>query len=315
MAPKEQEYMIMSFRALFTAGLAAFAPLVSAYTTPKGDPTGNAIYEPGLNSIVPVGKPFTITWEPDTKGKVSLVLLHGPSTNVKPIATIVESIDNTGSYDWTPDTGLAPNKTYYGIELIVEGTGQYQYSTQFGISNDNYKEELASTGASTASATTTVSVNIKSPVSAAAASASDAVSSAASSASSVVASASSSAASVHSSASSAIAMSASAAMTSASVSHNSTVHTSMFHPANGTVSVKSSASGVAASVSSSMHSGASSASSSMSTASRSASRSAASASGSASASASAAAQTGAAVKVGAGFGGLAFAAGVVALVL
>lgn len=116
----------MSFRALFTAGLAAFAPLVSAYTTPKGDPTGNAIYEPGLNSIVPVGKPFTITWEPDTKGKVSLVLLHGPSTNVKPIATIVESIDNTGSYDWTPDTGLAPNKTYYGIELIVEGTGQYQ---------------------------------------------------------------------------------------------------------------------------------------------------------------------------------------------
>lgn len=116
----------MSFRALFTAGLAAFAPLASAYTTPKGDPTGNAIYEPGLNSIVPVGKPFTITWEPDTKGKVSLVLLHGPSTNVKPIATIVESIDNTGSYDWTPDTGLAPNKTYYGIELIVEGTGQYQ---------------------------------------------------------------------------------------------------------------------------------------------------------------------------------------------
>jgi hypothetical protein len=116
----------MSFRALFTAGLAAFAPLTSAYTTPKGDPTGNAIYEPGLNSIVPVGKPFTITWEPDTKGKVSLVLLHGPSTNVKPIQTIVESIDNTGSYEWTPDTHLAPNKTYYGIELVVDGTGQYQ---------------------------------------------------------------------------------------------------------------------------------------------------------------------------------------------
>lgn len=116
----------MSFRALFTAGLAAFAPLASAYTTPKGDPTGNAIYEPGLNSIVPVGKPFTITWQPDTKGKVSLVLLHGPSTNVVPIQTIVESIDNTGSYDWTPDTNLAPNKTYYGIELIVDGTGQYQ---------------------------------------------------------------------------------------------------------------------------------------------------------------------------------------------
>lgn len=116
----------MSFRALFTAGLAAFAPLASAYTTPKGDPTGNAIYEPGLNSIVPVGKPFTITWEPDTKGTVSLVLLHGPSTNCVPIHTIVEGINNTGSYDWTPDTSLAPNKTYYGIELVVDGTGQYQ---------------------------------------------------------------------------------------------------------------------------------------------------------------------------------------------
>lgn len=116
----------MSLRALFTAGLAAFGPLASAYTTPKGDPTGNAIYEPGLNSIVPVGKPFTITWEPDTEGTVSLVLLHGPSTNCVPIKTIVEGINNTGSYDWTPSTDLAPNKTYYGIELVVDGTGQYQ---------------------------------------------------------------------------------------------------------------------------------------------------------------------------------------------
>jgi hypothetical protein len=116
----------MSFRTLFTASLAAFAPLVAAYTAPKGDPSGNAIYEPGLNSIVPVGKPFSITWQPTTQGKISLVLLHGPSTNVVPIKTIVEDIDNTGSYDWTPPTDLEPNKTYYGIQLIVEGTGQYQ---------------------------------------------------------------------------------------------------------------------------------------------------------------------------------------------
>ncbi|KAI5247544.1 hypothetical protein E4T43_02018 [Aureobasidium subglaciale] len=283
----------MSFRALFTAGLAAFAPLASAYTVPKGDPTGNAIYEPGLNSIVPVGKPFTITWSPDTKGKVALVLLHGPSTNVVPIATIAESIDNTGSYEWTPDTKLAPNTTYYGIELIVEETGQYQYSTQFGISNPNYKDdESSSSGASTASATTTVSVNIKTPVTAAAASASDAVSSLISSASSVEASVSSSIASKISSASSAVGKSATAAVATAS----------------------SSTSAAAASVSS----GASSARSSMSTATRSASGSAASAASatrSASASSSPAAATGAAVKVGAGFGGLAFAAGVAALAL
>ena len=116
----------MSFITLFTAGLAAFAPLASAYTTPTGDPSGNAIYEPGLNSIVPVGKPFTITWDPTTEGNVSLVLLHGPSSNCVPIQTIAESIENSGSYDWTPSTDLAPNKTYYGLELIVVKTGQYQ---------------------------------------------------------------------------------------------------------------------------------------------------------------------------------------------
>ncbi|KAG9532213.1 hypothetical protein KCU93_g1177, partial [Aureobasidium melanogenum] len=275
----------MSFRALFTAGLAAFAPLASAYTTPKGDPTGNAMYEPGLNSIVPVGKPFTITWEPDTKGTVSLVLLHGPSTNCVPIHTIVEGINNTGSYDWTPDTSLAPNKTYYGIELVVDGTGQYQYSTQFGISNDEYKGSSSSAGASTAPATTTPIVNIKTPVSAQAVSASDAVSSAASSVSSVVASASSSVASQISSASSSVASGMSSASSAVSSHHSS---------ASGAVS---------------------SAMSSMSTATKSASSSASSASKSASSSASPAASTGGAAAINAGFGGLAFAAGVVAMVL
>ncbi|KAI4781574.1 hypothetical protein E4T52_03518 [Aureobasidium sp. EXF-3400] len=275
----------MSFRALFTAGLAAFAPLASAYTTPKGDPTGNAIYEPGLNSIVPVGKPFTITWEPDTKGTVSLVLLHGPSTNCVPIHTIVEGINNTGSYDWTPDTSLAPNKTYYGIELVVDGTGQYQYSTQFGISNDEYKGSSSSAGASTAPATTTPIVNIKTPVSAQAVSASDAVSSAASSVSSVVASASSSVASQISSASSSVASGMSSASSAVSSHHSS---------ASGSVS---------------------SAMSSMSTATKSASSSASSASKSASSSASPTASTGGAAAINAGFGGLAFAAGVVAMVL
>ncbi|KAG9689183.1 hypothetical protein KCU95_g9854, partial [Aureobasidium melanogenum] len=273
----------MSFRALFTAGLAAFAPLASAYTTPKGDPTGNAIYEPGLNSIVPVGKPFTITWEPDTEGTVSLVLLHGPSTNCVPIHTIVEGINNTGSYDWTPDTSLAPNKTYYGIELVVDGTGQYQYSTQFGISNDEYKGSSSSAGASSAPATTTPVQNIKGPVSAQAVSASDAVSSAASSVSSAVASASSSMASQISSASSSVASGMSSASSAVSSHHSS---------ASGAVS---------------------SAMSSMSTATKSASSSASSASKSASS--SPAASTGGAAAINAGFGGLAFAAGVVAMVL
>lgn len=51
-----------SLFSLFTAGLACIAT-VNAYTQPVGDsPVGNPIYKPGLNDIVPVGSPYTITW-------------------------------------------------------------------------------------------------------------------------------------------------------------------------------------------------------------------------------------------------------------
>lgn len=50
-----------SLFSLFTAGLALFAPLATAYTQPVGDsPKGNPISQPGLMSIVPAGKPFTV---------------------------------------------------------------------------------------------------------------------------------------------------------------------------------------------------------------------------------------------------------------
>ena len=62
------------------------------------------------------------------------MLLRGPSTNVVPLYSIVENIPNTGSYSWTPSTSLQADTTHYGIELIVDATGQFQYSPQFGIS-------------------------------------------------------------------------------------------------------------------------------------------------------------------------------------
>ena len=39
---------------------------------------------------------------------------------------------------WTPSTSLEPDVTHYGLQIIVDGTGEYQYSTQFGISNPSY---------------------------------------------------------------------------------------------------------------------------------------------------------------------------------
>jgi len=118
--------------------VAALAGLTAAYTPPKGNPTGNAIIKPGLQEQVEAGKPYVITWQPSTPttGNVALLLLRGPSENVKYLETIVDSTKNTGTYTWTPSTSLENDVTHYGIQIIVEGTGQYQYSTQFGIKND-----------------------------------------------------------------------------------------------------------------------------------------------------------------------------------
>ncbi|KXG47050.1 Cell wall beta-glucan synthesis [Penicillium griseofulvum] len=114
----------------------ALVALAAAHTQPDytKNPTGNAIVAPGLNEIVPEGKTYTIKWTPTTTGPISLVLLRGPSTNVQPLKTLAESIPNSGEFKWTPGSDLEADVTHYGLLLVVEGTGQYQYSTQFGIS-------------------------------------------------------------------------------------------------------------------------------------------------------------------------------------
>ncbi|KAG0643320.1 Ser-Thr-rich glycosyl-phosphatidyl-inositol-anchored membrane family-domain-containing protein [Tuber brumale] len=122
---------------LFTVLAAALTSFANAYTTPVGDPEGNPISKPGLGEIVPVGSPYTITWNPTTQGTVTLLLLRGPSTNVVPLYPIVEKAPNTGTFSWTPAADLEADVSRYGIQLIDDATGKYQYTTQFGISNSN----------------------------------------------------------------------------------------------------------------------------------------------------------------------------------
>jgi hypothetical protein len=117
------------------AALAAFVSAVAPNYSQS--PSGNPISLPGLGEQVPVGKPYTITWQPTTPGTVSLTLVRGPSNNVTPLLNIAQSIPNTGSFVWTPPTTLQNDVTHYGLLLVVDATGQYQYSVQFGISNPN----------------------------------------------------------------------------------------------------------------------------------------------------------------------------------
>lgn len=117
--------------ALFSAGL-TYLTSVSAYTTPVGpNPAGNPIYRP-LNEIVPVGQPFTVTWDPTAGDTVTLVLLRGPPENAVALYPIAENIPNSGTFSWTPPTELVPDTTRYGLQLIVDTPaslrGQYQVS-------------------------------------------------------------------------------------------------------------------------------------------------------------------------------------------
>ncbi|KAK7537481.1 GPI anchored serine-threonine rich protein [Phyllosticta citribraziliensis] len=158
-----------SLFALFTAGLAT---LVKAEDLPNG----NAIYLPGTGSIVPVGKPFDITWNPTTPysgGTVSLYLCKGPSSNCVTVGSIATGTENDGLYSWTPETSLADSNgdTGYGMKIVFDSNGAYQWSTQFGISN---KGSASSSSSSSAAASTTASVKVDSVTSSAVLSASSA---------------------------------------------------------------------------------------------------------------------------------------------
>lgn len=210
-----------------TALLSAMAVLASAYTQPDYNkaPSGNAISKPGLHDLVTALKPYTIEWEPTTKGPVSLVLLRGPSNNVQPIDTLADSVENSGHFEWTPSTDLEPDTTHYGLLLVVEGSGQYQYSTQFGVKNEKF-----SAGASSTSAVSSGPAVIQTPVATAAPSSSaDATPAASSTLSSIpVVVPSSSSACAASSSAAVIPSSSAAASSSASVSASSSAPSSLF---------------------------------------------------------------------------------------
>ncbi|MCJ1436843.1 hypothetical protein MMC27_006225 [Xylographa pallens] len=135
---------------------AALAGIASAWTTPTFADTGNSFYTPGLNQIVPAGAPFNVTWNPTTNSTVDLVLCHGPSSNCVDMLAIATNVPNTGSYLWSPPLSIQPDTSHYGIQLIVDATGAYQYTDQFGISNaGNPYVTQSSDGQPEAPATTT----------------------------------------------------------------------------------------------------------------------------------------------------------------
>ncbi|KAL8685206.1 MAG: hypothetical protein Q9224_005912 [Gallowayella concinna] len=122
--------------------------------------TGNAVRAP-LTEIVPAGTPYNVKWDGDVGSTVSIELLRGPATNILPIACIANNIANTGLFVWTPPPNLVADTTGYGLRIIVaDGSGRFQYSNLFGISNDAVHQPTSSSQSSKPQTTPTQSSKV-----------------------------------------------------------------------------------------------------------------------------------------------------------
>ncbi|RMZ89534.1 hypothetical protein DV736_g3232, partial [Chaetothyriales sp. CBS 134916] len=118
------------------------ASLAYAFTEPTTASWG-PLLTPNLGSPVTQGETYTITWDPEshpTDGvTVSLVLCSGPSSNcVTAPSAIIEGVPAAAkSYSWAVPCSLAPGTAStdsgHGLLIIVDGTGEFQYSTQFSV--------------------------------------------------------------------------------------------------------------------------------------------------------------------------------------
>jgi hypothetical protein len=155
------------FAKYFTV-FAASAAVAFAYTAPTTQCTDgcNPIGHPGLQEAVPAGTDFTVTWTPTTPGTVTILLLRGPAENLAVLGPIAENIPNSGSFKWSVSSQLETDVTHYGIQLINDADGTFQYSTQFGVSGGSGTASASISGsassAPTGAANTTASAAVTS---------------------------------------------------------------------------------------------------------------------------------------------------------
>lgn len=142
---------------IFAAGFAAVA---TAFTQPKSQTYG-ALLTPSLDSPVTTGQDYTVTWTPNQPADgvtVSLVLCNGPGSNCALQNTaIAENIPaGSGKFKWSVPcslpAGVAQTSTGYGMLIIVDGTGEFQYSTQFSVNAGSSCSSSSSSASSSASA-------------------------------------------------------------------------------------------------------------------------------------------------------------------
>ena len=144
----------------FAACLGLAAAQCAQEANPKGPTPGIlAISSPDPSHPVTAGASTTITWKVCTiqalllfqiltplqklassAKQVAFALCKGPSTDCEPLRCLAENVDNIGSYTFTVPSDLAASASSsggYGLKIIEIGTGNFQYSQQFGIINSS----------------------------------------------------------------------------------------------------------------------------------------------------------------------------------
>lgn len=98
----------------------------------------NAIREP-LGPKVDTYWPVLIKWDANTKGTISLKLLKGKSPDgMEECETIADHIKNTGIHiwltgDWLEDSSTMKAGYKYGLKIIDDETGNYNFSPAFDL--------------------------------------------------------------------------------------------------------------------------------------------------------------------------------------
>ncbi|KAK5945633.1 hypothetical protein PMZ80_002838 [Knufia obscura] len=146
---------------------AGFVAAASAFTQPTSQTFG-ALLTPDLSSPVTTGQTYSVTWAPSSVAgqTVSLVLCNGPGSNCQlQGAAIVEGVSAAaGSYSWSVPCSLSEGTqntdSGYGMLIIVDGTGEFQYSTQFSVTKgSSCGAETTTTSASTSTPSTTLTTS------------------------------------------------------------------------------------------------------------------------------------------------------------
>ncbi|KAG8533629.1 uncharacterized protein KY384_001369 [Bacidia gigantensis] len=139
------QYTIQTLVVAALTGLSLAADVCQHHANASPTPSGNPIHQPPKGFPVPAGKNFEITWTPSSTDKISIALLRGPADHAEEYQCIANSIDNSGSYTWVVPSSLDADTSNYGLKIIDDSTGDYQYSDLFGISNTAKKSSSSTT--------------------------------------------------------------------------------------------------------------------------------------------------------------------------